>query len=60
MEPYAATTQSGHDAADTPFFLPPLPAASLPGSPLASPAIGTAETGPWDVTFEDASTSSRR
>ena len=62
IEPYAATTQSGHDGDVAPFFfaLAPLASGSLPGAPPGAPATGTAETGPCDVVFEDASTSSRR
>ncbi len=62
MEPYAAITQSGHDGADAPFFLALglLLGGSLPGAPPGAPASGTAETGPCEVVFEDASTSSSR
>ncbi len=58
-EPYAASTQSGQLGADAPFFAPVLPA---PGAPLAATAAGdgTAETGPCEVVFDDASTSSSR
>ena len=58
-DPYAETTQSGQDGDAPPFFfaLDPLVGGSLAGAP---PATGTADTGPCEVVFEEASTSSRR